>query len=75
MSNLDGDDEQDRARQLPSSTPEPLAQSLLPNLDRMSRDGFRKGTYSRRRIVRSGIALVVVFGAVAAIIWATWPGR
>lgn len=65
-----GDDER-RPAQPPSDTRDPPFQALTPNLDKISRDAFRKGTVSRRRI---NISLVVFAGAVvvtAALVIAT----
>lgn len=42
---------------------DPPLQVLFPNLDRVSRSAFRKGTVSRRRINR---ALIVLAGVAAA---------
>lgn len=39
--------------------------ALFPNLERVSRAGFRKGTVSRRRVNRA-LGLAAVFGVVAA---------
>ena len=50
---------------------DPPSPALFPNLERVSRAGFRKGTVSRRRINRS-LALAAVFGVVVgALIAAT----
>ena len=46
---------------------EPPFQALFPNLDRVSRSSWRKGTVSRRRIGRATgvlIGAIVVIGAL-----------
>ena len=43
---------------------EPPYQALLPNLDRLSRSSFDRGTVSRRRIDRA----LAVLGVVAALV-------
>lgn len=60
-------EDDDRAAQPPSGTPDPPYQALLPNFDKVSRSAFRRGTVSRRRI---GIALVIFAGAgaIAAVL-------
>lgn len=55
----------------PIDAPEPPFQAVAPNLDRMSRDSFARGTVSRRRIIRASIGLGVVAVAIAGIIVAT----
>lgn len=47
---------------------EPPYQALFPNLDRMSRSSFRKGTISRRRINRALAVLALILIVVLAII-------
>ena len=53
---------------LTGDTPEPAFQSILPNLDKMSRDSFKEGTVSRRRIVFAAgflaAILILISGAV-----------
>lgn len=43
-----------------ASKPEPPYQALFPNLDRVSRSSFDKGTVSRRRINRALAVLAIV---------------
>lgn len=43
-------------------------QAMYPNLDRVSRSVFRKGTLSRRRINRALLMLVVVAAIVAVLV-------
>lgn len=45
--------------EIPPSS-EPPFQAVTPNLDRFSRSSLEPGTLSRRRILRSGIALAVL---------------
>ena len=47
-----------------AAKPEPPYQALLPNLDRLSRSSFDRGTVSRRRINRA----LAVLGVVAALV-------
>ncbi|MBF0671563.1 MAG: hypothetical protein IR160_03145 [Salinibacterium sp.] len=58
------EDDDRRTAVPPSGTPEPPLQAILPNFDKISRDAFRKGTVSRRRIV---IGLYILGGAIAII--------
>lgn len=52
----------------PSS--EPPFQAVSPNLDRFSRSSLDPGTLSRRRIVRTGIALgALLLVIVAGVSW------
>ncbi len=52
----------------PSS--EPPFQAVSPNLDRFSRSSLDPGTLSRRRIVRTGVALgALLLAMVAGIGW------
>lgn len=53
---------------LPTERPEPPFQAVAPNLDRVSRDAFRTGTLSRRRIVQSSIGLLAVAAVIAVIV-------
>jgi hypothetical protein len=46
---------------------EPPYQALFPNLDRMSRSSFRKGTVSRRRINRALAALALISVVVLGV--------
>ncbi|MDQ0577616.1 hypothetical protein [Agromyces albus] len=48
---------------------EPPYQALFPNLDRMSRSSFRKGTISRRRINRSLAIFALILVVVLAVIF------
>lgn len=48
---------------------EPPYQALFPNLDRMSRSSFRKGTISRRRINRALAVLALILVVVLAAIF------
>ncbi|MGG7466343.1 hypothetical protein [Plantibacter sp. YIM 135347] len=57
----------------PHVEPEPEFQPLVPGLERVSSDAFRKGTFSRRRIVRAVIVLVVVIVIIAAFVWFARP--
>ncbi|WP_022887681.1 hypothetical protein [Agromyces italicus] len=57
-SDRDADDEI-----LPST--EPPFQAVSPNLDKLSRASLEPGTVSRRRIVRTSIALIVLLLVVA----------
>jgi hypothetical protein len=52
----------------------PLSQGLFPNLDRVSRDSLRQGTFSRRRVVRAAIGFLIVVVVIVGIVWYTWPG-
>ncbi|WP_344292556.1 hypothetical protein [Agromyces neolithicus] len=49
--------------------PEPPYQALLPNLDKLSRSSFDKGTVSRRRINRALLILALMAVAVLAVIF------
>lgn len=64
-------DEDDSARppERISSQPEPPYQVLLPNLDRMTRSSFEKGTVSRRRINRAVLVLALILVAVLAAVF------
>jgi hypothetical protein len=64
-------DEDDSVRPLEpiSNHPDPPYQALLPNLDRMSRSSFEKGTVSRRRINRASLLLALISVAVLAAIF------
>jgi len=53
--------------------PEPPFQAIFPNLERVSRDSLRKGTFSRRRIIRAAIGFLIVVVAIVAIVWLTGP--
>ncbi|MCM3658577.1 hypothetical protein M3147_15075 [Agromyces mediolanus] len=49
---------------------EPPFQAVSPNLDRFSRSSLAPGTLSRRRIVRTGIALgALLLAIVAGVSW------
>ncbi|MCP2030113.1 hypothetical protein L1277_000177 [Okibacterium sp. HSC-33S16] len=47
---------------------DPPYQALFPRLDRVSRESFRAGTVSRRRIVRASAFLGVVLVIVIALV-------
>ncbi|WP_104166653.1 hypothetical protein [Cryobacterium sp. N22] len=47
---------------------EPPFQALFPNLDRVSRSSWHKGTVSRRRIGRATGVLVGVIVVIAALV-------
>ena len=51
-----------------AARPEPPYQALFPNLDRISRSSFEKGTLSRRRINRALVVLAVIPLIVVAIL-------
>ena len=51
-----------------SSPPEAPLQVLYPNLDRVSRSNFTKGTVSRSRVNRSLIGLALVAIAITALV-------
>lgn len=58
-----GDDE------IPASV-EPPYQAVSPNLDRLSRSSLDPGTVSRRRIVRTSLALgALLLVAIAVVAW------
>jgi hypothetical protein len=61
----------DRDRPADSSPPEAPLQALYPNLDRVSRSIFKKGTVSRSRVNRSLIGLALVAAAITALIVAS----
>lgn len=48
---------------------EPPYQALFPNLDRMSRSSFRKGTVSRRRINRALAVIALIPVVILAVIF------
>ncbi|GGE83074.1 hypothetical protein [Mycetocola zhadangensis] len=50
---------------------DPPFQVLFPNLDRVSRESFRPGTVSRRRINRALGFFAVVALIVVALVWFT----
>jgi hypothetical protein len=62
------DDEATRPTEGISNKPEPPYQALLPNLDKMSRSSFEKGTVSRRRINRALLLLALIPVAVLAAV-------
>jgi hypothetical protein len=62
------DDEATRPPERISKKPEPPYQALLPNLDKMSRSSFEKGTVSRRRINRALLLLALIPVAVLAAV-------
>ena len=47
---------------------EPPFQALFPNLDRVSRSSWRRGTVSRRRIARATGVLVGVLVVIGALV-------
>jgi len=61
------------ARPSPPGEPEPPFQAIFPNLDRVSRDSLRKGTFSRRRIIRAAIGFLIVVIMIVVIVWLTRP--
>ncbi|GAA1760029.1 hypothetical protein [Agromyces humatus] len=64
----DDDDSSQPAEQV-ANRPEPPYQALLPNLDKLSRSSFEKGTVSRRRINRALLMLALVPVVVLAVIF------
>ena len=52
-----------------ANKPEPPYQSLLPNLDKLSRSSFDKGTVSGRRINRALLILALIPVVVLAVIF------
>jgi hypothetical protein len=54
----------------PEPPPAPL-QAYLPNLDKVSRSNFAKGTVSRRRIIRSAWLLLSILGGITVFIAAS----
>ncbi|MBT2500203.1 hypothetical protein J7E25_14005 [Agromyces sp. ISL-38] len=66
-----GDEDDHEPEQESDAAPgkEPPYQALFPNLDRMSRSSFRKGTISRRRINRALVVLSLVPVVVLAVIF------
>lgn len=78
------DEERDRRPDLPTGEaappnppgePEPPFQAIFPNLDRVSRDSLRKGTFSRRRVIRASVGFLIVVLVIVGIVWLTGPGR
>ncbi|MFZ4894983.1 hypothetical protein ACL9RL_11070 [Plantibacter sp. Mn2098] len=57
----------------PAVETEPEFQPLVPGLERVSHDAFRKGTFSRRRIVRAAIVFVVALVIIGAVVWFARP--
>ena len=51
-----------------SSPPEAPLQALYPNLDKVSRSNFKKGTVSRSRVNRSLVGLASVALVITALI-------
>jgi hypothetical protein len=49
-----------------ATKPEPPYQALFPNLDRVSRSSFDKGTVSRRRINRA-LAVLAILAAIVVL--------
>ena len=77
-------EERDRDPQLPTGEAapppspgdaKPLSQGVFPNLDRVSRESLRKGTFSRRRVIRAAIGFLIVVIVIVGIVWYTWPVR
>ena len=61
--------DRDEGGGIPPSS-EPPFQAVSPNLDRFSRSSLDPGTLSRRRIVRTGVALgALLLAMVACIGW------
>jgi hypothetical protein len=50
-----------------ASTQEPYIRIIAPNLDKISRDSFRRGTIEGRRARRGLIVFALLLGVVAAI--------
>jgi hypothetical protein len=46
---------------------EPFLHIVAPNLDRISRSSFTRGSVSRRRIVRAGLLLVAILAGIAVV--------
>jgi len=65
------DDDQTTSAVPPEPSPEPSYVALFPNLDKVSRSSFEKGTLSRRRIRIAAIVLVIAFFAIVAVIVAS----
>lgn len=59
------DDDPTSAEVPPTTTPEPPYEALFPNLDKVSRSSFDKGTLSHRRIKIAAVVLVSAFVIVA----------
>lgn len=66
MGNLDDARRQGDSDAAPEK--EPPYQALFPNLDRMSRSSFRKGTVSRHRINRAVAVIALIPVVVLAVI-------
>lgn len=49
--------------------PEPPYQALLPNLDKLSRSSFDRGTVGRRRITRALLILALIPVALLAAVF------
>ncbi|MFU8946107.1 hypothetical protein ACLRGF_05155 [Mycetocola zhadangensis] len=65
MANFNDESPEDDVSAEPADPP---YQALFPNLDKVSRDSFRAGTVSRRRINRALVFLAVVIVAVIALV-------
>jgi hypothetical protein len=61
------DDVQPEQDSNPAPSEEPPYQALFPNLDRMSRSSFAKGSVSRRRINRA-LAVMALIPLVVLVI-------
>ncbi len=49
------------------STQEPYVGIIAPNIDRISRASFARGSVERRRVIRGAIVLGVVIAVVAVV--------
>jgi hypothetical protein len=67
MGNVDDREPEQESDAAPEK--EPPYQALFPNLDRMSRSSFRKGTISRRRINRALAILALILVIVLAVVF------
>jgi hypothetical protein len=67
MGNVDDREPEQESDAAPEK--EPPYQALFPNLDRMSRSSFTKGTVSRRRINRALAILALIAVAVLAFVF------
>lgn len=66
MGNIDDVEPEQESDAAPEK--EPPYQVLFPNLDRLSRSSFRKGTVSRRRINRALVILALIPVVVLALL-------
>jgi hypothetical protein len=66
-------DRDDNQRESPPAVEEPPYQAVTPNLDKFSRASLKRGSVSRRRIVRAAVALLgLVLAAVAVVAWSIY---